>query len=313
MSEQLFIRMRGRIQGPLSLDQIQNLVRRGQFGRLHEVSDDGMQWVRASNYPQLFVKTAAPESSGATPTERSNSPAGNRNVTQETSYAIADGAQPTVSGSHPAAEGGKLWYYATETDEQVGPIDQADLIDLVRVGKVAEATRVWSQGLADWQPLCEVAELASVLFPARSLRAGSARASEAGRVPQLSQEGFRTLVMTRPWVFFLSLLLWLFVAASLVGTIVLFIQAGKLESSFLLTQAIAASVSTGLYAALAALLLAFANRINTLVIERTQESLDRVLLAQCHIWRFLGIATAACIIAGLLLAAFLMILGAAVV
>jgi len=311
MSEQLFIRTRGRIQGPLSLDQIQNLVRRGQFGRLHEVSEDGIQWVRASNYPHLFVKTAQADSGGTTTVERTSGSAVDQKVVEEASYAVSDGARPTAPGKRSAAGSDKSWYYATDSDEQVGPITQADLFDLVRIGRVTEATRVWSDGLADWQPLREVAELASVLLSSRTPTVGNLRSSaDSGRIPQLSQSGFRSLIMTRPWVVFLSILMWLLVAAYIVGAIILFIQAGKQESSSLLIEAIVASISTCLVAVQAALMLRYANRINTLVIERTTESLERALHAQLYIWRFWGISCVAVTLAGLLLIAFLMIFGA---
>ena len=55
MENQLYVRIRGRILGPYDQDKLQSLARRGQLSRLHEVSQDATNWVRASTYPELFV------------------------------------------------------------------------------------------------------------------------------------------------------------------------------------------------------------------------------------------------------------------
>ena len=65
MDTQLYLRVRGRVLGPYDQEKLQSLVRRGQLSRMHEVSTDGANWVRASTYAELFVgapvKLAAPE------------------------------------------------------------------------------------------------------------------------------------------------------------------------------------------------------------------------------------------------------------
>ena len=54
-SAQYYLRVRGRVQGPFDQEKLQNFSRRGQLSRLHEVSTDGINWARASTYPELFV------------------------------------------------------------------------------------------------------------------------------------------------------------------------------------------------------------------------------------------------------------------
>lgn len=309
MSEQLFIRTRGRIQGPLTLDQIQNLVRRGQFGRLHEVSEDGIQWVRASNYPHLFVKVAVAESGGAAIAERASSPGAERKLVEDASYAVSDGVRPAAPGTRPAAGSGKSWYYATETDEQIGPITQADLFDLVRIGKVTEATRVWSEGLADWQPLREVADLAGVLAAAGNAAIGDLRmpANVSGRQRQFSQDGLRALLMTRPWVFLLSIVSWLLVAGCLFLAVFSFIEAGKWQDRTYLIGGIYQSILTALFSVLAAFLMAYSNRIGNLVLDNSAAAIEHAIYAQLRVWRFIGISTAASIVVTLGIGAFLVL------
>ena len=55
MMEQYWIRVRGQVKGPFEEEQLQALVRRGQLSRIHEISADGDSWLRAEEYPQLFL------------------------------------------------------------------------------------------------------------------------------------------------------------------------------------------------------------------------------------------------------------------
>ena len=43
------------------------------------------------------------------------------------------------------------WYYA-EAGEQRGPITEAELSDLAKAGAIRDATLVWREGMASWQP-----------------------------------------------------------------------------------------------------------------------------------------------------------------
>lgn len=49
-----WIRNRGRIQGPLSLERIKGLMRRGRFSRHFHVSLDKKEWLPAEEFPELF-------------------------------------------------------------------------------------------------------------------------------------------------------------------------------------------------------------------------------------------------------------------
>ena len=47
------------------------------------------------------------------------------------------------------------WYYVS-AGQQAGPVDDAQLEELVRTGQVQPDTLVWSEGMANWQPYREV-------------------------------------------------------------------------------------------------------------------------------------------------------------
>lgn len=48
-----------------------------------------------------------------------------------------------------------LWYYSGENRQQLGPVDEASLADLIRAGTVTRSTLVWNEALPDWIPVSE--------------------------------------------------------------------------------------------------------------------------------------------------------------
>ncbi len=63
----------------------------------------------------------------------------------------------------------KIWYFA-KRDEQRGPYSAATLRKALASGKLKPTTRVWKQGMADWLPAQEVAELAASISASRTPR-----------------------------------------------------------------------------------------------------------------------------------------------
>ncbi|MEZ6122936.1 MAG: ATPase, T2SS/T4P/T4SS family [Planctomycetaceae bacterium] len=49
-----YIRNRGKTLGPLTVDKLQAMAKRGRFGRHFEVSTDGRRWAHADEFPELF-------------------------------------------------------------------------------------------------------------------------------------------------------------------------------------------------------------------------------------------------------------------
>ena len=54
MATRYYIRNRGKRLGPLSVEKLQSMARRGRFGRHFEVSTDGRNWLPADEFPELF-------------------------------------------------------------------------------------------------------------------------------------------------------------------------------------------------------------------------------------------------------------------
>jgi hypothetical protein len=61
-----------------------------------------------------------------------------------------------------------IWYYEWQ-GRQAGPVAHASLIDLVRTGQLRPHARVWRSGMAGWEPLRNVPEVAGALPAAAPL------------------------------------------------------------------------------------------------------------------------------------------------
>lgn len=74
------------------------------------------------------------------------------------------------------------WYYGTEGQQQ-GPVSERELRQMMAQGIVTRETLVWRDGLGEWKPVSEVAEL---LAPPLGAAAAMAYTHQAayGAVPQ---------------------------------------------------------------------------------------------------------------------------------
>ncbi len=44
------------------------------------------------------------------------------------------------------------WYYAGKDDEQIGPVSEEQVKELIKKGDITAATPVWNEGMEDWLP-----------------------------------------------------------------------------------------------------------------------------------------------------------------
>lgn len=185
MSEQVFIRLRGRIQGPYSPDQLQSLARRGQFSRSHEVSADGVHWARATTRPELF------------PPAKSEGPS--EFLTMLDEALVAD--KPPVVTPPPT----NVWHYH-QLGKTHGPVDFTHLQYLVSSGQVLVDDMVWQEGLPEWLPAGRVPGLVKVLTASGSM-AGTPTIVTAvspqygvGDYPRVSSLAVASLVLGILWI-----------------------------------------------------------------------------------------------------------------
>ncbi|QEF99550.1 hypothetical protein Mal15_36150 [Stieleria maiorica] len=142
--ERVFIRFRGRTIGPLTPDKVKDMVRRGQVTRMHELSGDGLSWMKADEFGNFFPR-AAP----------SGGMAGDM-------AASASSVPPGSEGSHdgggtaPAAnDNATAQWYAHVNGEKQGPVsmDQMRLYSEAKILK--KDSLVWKNGMQTWKPAAE--------------------------------------------------------------------------------------------------------------------------------------------------------------
>jgi len=140
--ETYHIRIRGNVLGPFRLEQVLKMIERGQLTRRHEVSCDGSEWRPAGDLPELF----APQSPPGAPT-----PAMTEAGPEVSSFTAWDAN----------ASRNNAWYYEYDGREH-GPVPGSQLAQLIAKGLVGAQSRVWKEGMADWQPV-HATELAGYL------------------------------------------------------------------------------------------------------------------------------------------------------
>lgn len=133
----LYVKIRGRAYGPLPESKVREMARKGQFSRIHQVSDDGQSWRAAAEMPELFDGLAA---------------------TFEQRSAAAGSAAAQTS---PAAEP-KIWFFS-RNDQQIGPMTLTELKTHIGTGAVTGTTLVWREGLDQWQAAGKMSELVAFL------------------------------------------------------------------------------------------------------------------------------------------------------
>jgi uncharacterized RDD family membrane protein YckC len=79
------------------------------------------------------------------------------------------------------------WYYV-EAGQQVGPVTEAEFLNLVNTGRIQPSTLVWREGLANWQPYATTQETAAATSAAgmtsgTPMQTGAATVSTADAQP----------------------------------------------------------------------------------------------------------------------------------
>jgi ABC-type multidrug transport system ATPase subunit len=141
---QYYLRIRGRVQGPFALEQLQQMAARGQVSRIHEISTDQQHWNNANLLPEIFTS--------GLPSRQS----------PESGPPTSVGAQDALTVA-PADT--VDWYYAVNKQRQ-GPVKQAELLELLASQQLPAQTLVWHAGLTSWMAATNVPELHAPSKPA---------------------------------------------------------------------------------------------------------------------------------------------------
>lgn len=140
----VFVRFRGRTQGPFELEQLKALHQRGQFSRAHEISTDGQTWRSAATLEMIFQAIKKPTVISI-----------NRPPEDELDTDFHLGPSVVAPHSRPIKP---VWHYSVGT-ETYGPITLLELRSLVASGQLRATDLVWKDGMPEWTPVVKVSEI----------------------------------------------------------------------------------------------------------------------------------------------------------
>jgi hypothetical protein len=271
MESQLYMRVRGRVLGPYDHERLQGLARRGQLSRMHELSSDGVSWVRASNYPELFTGGQA---------ELPTLPSDGANSLPPDSFGGGSSTLTPPQAQAPGAAAGSKWYY-TAGGEQRGPVDFANLQMLAGLGQLGPQDQVWAEGMVSWVPAAHVHGLI------KGADSGSSATAEAAasRVP----EGLRrSAADSRGWALFISFVMYLYAIASAGFGILILIVGSREREAGAVAYGIAALLHAMIVIFGGALLSTYASRLGKLRYTSDPIILERALEALRNFWIYIS-------------------------
>lgn len=271
MDQQYYIRTRGRILGPYDVEKLQGLAKRGQLSRMHEVSADGVTWVKASTYPELFQSGSLP----ANPVTAAVAPI--KTVASSVEQGRWSGVPTATNGSAVAK-----WYYAADQGQH-GPVDSESLQQLLASGQLNRETRVWSDGMAEWLPIADVGELSYLV---NSHGAANPYATD------VSDEAGKALVSSKPWILATTIIAFVFAALSGLGGAAFIIRGIRDNRSDMAINGLFASISAFLVAGGGILLAAFHRRIAMYSHAQSTRTMSAALYSGRTFWRYVACVTA---------------------
>lgn len=159
-----FIRSRGKVLGPFTVERLKTLHARGQFSRVHEVSTDRKSWQPAGHLIDIFSPVSKGEEKG--------------NATN----LMMDPRRPPRLRQHSDGMEDGEWYYV-ENGMQRGPVSSAQLRSLRVSGRVDGQTSVWKEGFEDWVALRDIPGLtvSPVTGETNSVRSAGQPKTRSGR------------------------------------------------------------------------------------------------------------------------------------
>ena len=270
METQLYIRIRGRVLGPYDQEKLQSLARRGQLSRMHELSQDATNWVRASTFPELFVSE---DHSVAV-------------VMQQVPGETHDGVQR--QGPTPMPSGRRWWY--RKNGSETGPVDETTLQQTLASGGLGADELVWTEGMPQWVPARQVPGLLPVQSAPWLQQDWRGPVTGTGdQKDGLPASLCKATTNSRPWILFVAVASFVWAVFWLVGGIVELIAGAKKHSPD--------EVAGGLFmlilgidcAAGGFLLLAYASRVANLKFSSHVIVLEKALDALRAFWIFVSI------------------------
>ena len=286
MSQSLYLRVRGRVLGPYDMDKLQELVQRGQLSRMHEVSEDGINWSRSTKYPELFASASAPPEAAMNNIPMTYAPPVSQTAVEVPATPVANTSQSQPVSDVPQRAGAAsgAWHYAIGNQEH-GPADFSHLQRLARMGQLSPSDQVWCEGMSEWVRADKVPNLVPVEESLKSSAKSKTINTKSNQ--EVSLASVRSLSRSRVWLIITAVMMFLYGAGSIFGALAML--ANVYASGVFLVGALIYFAWGALPISAGVTLIRFSNRISDLQETKDPRDLDRALAASHSFWRLAGI------------------------
>lgn len=135
MPDSYWIKNRGKSYGPYSTENLQQLAARGQFSSAFQISEDGVTWQHASEFPEFFSEQA-----------QDKSPTGEPEPTPD---GAGDPPSKPVGSSGDHTQADDSWRYVVNGNPS-DPMSFLQLQQLISAGVVSSDDLVWNESMPNW-------------------------------------------------------------------------------------------------------------------------------------------------------------------
>lgn len=136
MQAMYYVRWRGQILGPIPAQRLTAMVQRGEVSGMHEVSTDGVVWVRVHEVPGLVTVTVQ-----ASPTPEPTSTQG------------VSSATPLAGAASAAQSSASVQWFYNDGSGNIGPMSKDQILMLYQQGRISQRAHVWQPGWPAWRPI----------------------------------------------------------------------------------------------------------------------------------------------------------------
>ena len=311
MSKTYYVKARGRVAGPFSVERLQAMAQQGQLSRIHDVSADGKKWNKASEFPKLF-STDAPAEESKVDISRSGSAKSNRD--QSAVSGNKRGRSSNAKDSIPPVSDDRGWHYGIN-GQSAGPVSESVIVDLILKGKLSASDRVWKATFDDWKAVGELQQFA-VLLPSSS---GSNRNSSYNDSSQINRSSGKhldwdahreaiagALAAIVPWLNFISVLIALYCFGLLYLFITTLVTAYRFNDAGLVGTSVGILIGIVIFGFSGYFLQRFASISNRFVLTEKTEFLRDAMLWLKRFWLLIGITLVVIIVVSMVMYAYVL-------
>jgi hypothetical protein len=269
-----FVKIRGRTLGPFTADRLRQMAQQGQLSRINLISNDGQDWVKAGEFPDFFEGVGSPARTAVAAV-----------ATEPAVVAPVNGASNQAKAE---------WHYAIGA-QQHGPVTFGQIRGLVANGTLASGELVWKEGMADWEPVSSVPELAASLPQRQENARKRERRSRRERDEELRDAGAdltetkRVIRAGIGWAFFLTITAYVFAGLIFFVSIAGIVVGARSQQGIVIAQGIVNLLFSGIVVTAAVFFNRYASHSARFCTTTDVNDLNHGLQWLSRLWLFLGI------------------------